>query len=532
MIAKLQEKLLKPETLLSKPFVIAGLGLTVGAALWNTVVPSFSDMLGMASWGAIALGAGAWWLTRKPGEPIDISPNLPSVIDRNTVSQRLAELKAYIEQFATLAEETASNPQAYAGAIAQLNERHEQLAHSVERTQLTCTVLGAKGVGKTTLVQQLNQLGLLQSTGDQPYVLDLNDTDVLSQVDEHHKATHLNRLNRKSLDQAQETDDVLTSQLLDSDLLLFVTEGDLTASDLSHIQSLLDQGHSLLVVFNKQDRYLPTERLDILNRIRERLDTKLEAADIVATSAIATRIKVRQHQADGTTIERFDENPVDISALSSHMQDLLTDNPERLVLKTTLRQAHQLQGDIQHHWNQVKRDRALPVIEKYQWIAAAAAFANPVPSLDLVATGAINAQLLADLSGMYGQALTLEQAKVSTRTLAELMIKLGLVEVASQAIAPLLKTHVLTFAAGGAVQGFSAAYLTHVAGLSLIQYFEEQSVTGQIDAETAWNFDRLGQIMQQVVRSYQRSQFVQTLVDQGIQRFTDKSKAAPAAAAS
>lgn len=533
MIAKLQEKLLNRETLLRKPFIVAGLGLTVSVALWNTVVPSFSDMLGMASWGAIALGAGAWWLTRKPGAALDVSPDFPSVIDRNTVIANLAEVKEDIDQFATLVIETATKPQSYEGAIAQLNERHQQLLNTLDRTQLTCAVLGAKGVGKTTLVQQLDRLNLIQSDADQPYSLVVNDSNILALIDDQQKAGHLKTSSGNVQSKAVQTQDAsLASQLLDADLLMFVTEGDVTASDLNSIEALLNQGHSLLVVFNKQDRYLPTERLDILNRIRERLETKLEAADIIATSAIATRIKVRKHQADGTTVERFDENPVDISALSNHMQTLLMDSPESLVLKTTLRQAHQLRGDVRQQWNQVKRDRALPVIEKYQWIAAAAAFANPLPSLDLVATGAINAQLLADLSTLYDQSLTLEQAKVSTRTLAELMIKLGLVEVASQAIAPLLKTHMLTFAAGGSVQGLSAAYLTHIAGLSLIQYFEEQSAIGKTDTATDWNFDRLGQIMQQVVQSYQRSQFVKNLVDQGIQRFTDKTKPTSAVAAS
>ncbi|MEB3230727.1 MAG: DUF697 domain-containing protein, partial [Leptolyngbyaceae bacterium] len=123
------------------------------------------------------------------------------------------------------------------------------------------------------------------------------------------------------------------------------------------------------------------------------------------------------------------------------------------------------------------------------------------------------------------------QAKVATGTLAELMVKLGLVELATQTIAPLLKTHTLTFAAGGAVQGISAAYLTHVAGLSVIQYLEElgvaQAVRGDRPAQDGaaslgWNLDRLGQIMQQVFQTYQRGDFLQGLVDQGIKQFSDR----------
>jgi hypothetical protein len=70
------------------------------------------------------------------------------------------------------------------------------------------------------------------------------------------------------------------------------------------------------------------------------------------------------------------------------------------------------------------------------------------------------------------------------------MLKLGLVEVTTQTIGSILKGNAFTYVAGGAVQGVSAAYLTRLAGLSLIEYFQEQEVseaTGQ-----GFNLERLG----------------------------------------
>ena len=77
----------------------------------------------------------------------------------------------------------------------------------------------------------------------------------------------------------------------------------------------------------------------------------------------------------------------------------------------------------------------------------------------------------------------------------------------------------------------SAAYLTHIAGLSLIQYFEEQTALGVVHAEDGWNLDRLGQIMQQVVQTCQRGQFVQNLVEQGINKLSQQVQAKPTATA-
>lgn len=522
MIAKLQETLLKPETLFKKPFIVGGLGLTAGALLWHTVVPSVSDMLGLATWGAIAMGAGAWWLNKRDIKPIDLSPSIPSTITREMVDTALADLQDYIHQFTTAVKETA--PAQYQEAIAQLHQRHTQLLDGLERTQMQCMVAGVKGVGKTSLVAGLKPLETRQFGDESLYTIAFVDSGILSQPAE-----------QQALAQ-QENAPSMVTQLADgtinSDLVIFVSEGDLTATEMSHVQTLLSNGHTLVLAVNKQDRYLPTERLDILTQIRTRLADHLDVENIVPTSAIATRIKVRQHQADGSVVERFDESPADLTALTTQLQTTLTDSPEELIWKTTLRQAHQLRCDVREQWNQVKRDRALPVIEKYQWIAAATAFANPVPTLDLVATGAINAQLLADLGAMYGQPLALDQAKVATRTLAELMVKLGLVELATQSIAPLLKSHVLTFAAGGAAQGLSAAYLTHIAGMSLIQYFEEQTDLTAPNEAAEWNMDRLGEIMQQAVQTYQRGQFLQNLVDQGIKKLANQGQPQSATAAS
>ena len=528
MIAKLREKLLNPEIALKKPFIVGGLGLTLGIALWHTVVPSFSDMLGMATWSAIALGAGTWWLSKRDGKPLDLSPIMPSTINRETVEATLADLKAYLQQFTTAVTETAVNPTQYQRGIAQLQQRHGHLLANLDRTQLQCSVVGMKGVGKTSVIEQLNALGIGSSVDAASLVF--LESNVLGQTAEQQDPQTAVKNGVGDTD-SQKMAQHLCQSSVNADLIVFVSEGDLTSTELTHIQSLLKHGHTVVMVFNKQDRYLPTERLDILNRIGERLIDQIDPDGIVPTSAITTRIKVRQHQPDGSMVERFDEVPADVTALVTQLQSLLTDQADVLVWKTTLRQAHQLRSDVRDQWNRVKRDRALPVIEKYQWLAAAAAFANPVPSLDLVATGAINAQLLADLGAMYDQPLALDQAKIATRTLAELMVKLGLVELATQAIAPLLKTHVLTFAAGGAAQGLSAAYLTHVAGLSLIQYFEEQTALGVANAEGGWNLDRLGQIMQQVVQTCQRGQFVQNLVEQGISKLSQQVQAKPTATA-
>ncbi len=92
------------------------------------------------------------------------------------------------------------------------------------------------------------------------------------------------------------------------------------------------------------------------------------------------------------------------------------------------------------------------------------------------------------------------------------MVQLGLVELSTQTIGSILKSHGLTYVAGGAVQGVSAAYLTRLAGLSLMAYFQEQ----QLDSSCGegFNFAKLGEKLQAVFQSNQRQAFLQGFVKQ------------------
>jgi uncharacterized protein (DUF697 family) len=181
-----------------------------------------------------------------------------------------------------------------------------------------------------------------------------------------------------------------------------------------------------------------------------------------------------------------------------------------------MRKALLLKAEAKNYLNGIRRDRANPVIEQYQWIAAAAAFANPVPALDILATAAINAQMIVDLGNVYQQKFSLEQAKTVAGEMGSLMLKLGLVELSSKAIGTVLKSHAVTFVAGGAVQGVSAAYLTRLAGLSLIEYFQQQEVAA--NTATGFNVEKLGQTLQKVFQQNQQVTFLQGFVNQGVKR--------------
>lgn len=474
--------------LLKRPILLGGLGITAGAWLLQGFDPGVIHLGGTAVWSAIAVGSGLWWLKQMGKPQLAQTVQTMRTIDRAAVEQKFQAVTTQIEQLAQEADSDAEASTAEPKIAQALRQRLADLTQELERQTLRVAVLGSASVGKTTLAQALPES--LMPAVEVTLTHDLSDL----------------------------------TQLADSDLVLFVICGDLSEPDFQTVQTLLQQHYRLLVLFNKQDQYLPADRPVILQQIRDRLHHLLEATDIIGVSAQPAPLKVRQHQADGTVKEQVEQPTPDLMSLQARLQQAV-EQPEPLVLATVFRQTEALSAVVRAELNQLRRRRAVPVVEQYQWVAAAAAFANPLPSLDLLATATINAQMVMDLGALYHQQFSLDQAKTVAASLGSQMVKLGLVEMASQAISPLLKSHALTYVAGGTLQGLSAAYLTRVAGLSLVEYFEEQS---QSQASGSFQLDRLVQKMKAVFQDNQRSAFLKNLVKQGLARLP---QAAPAAGA-
>ena len=470
-------------SLMRRPILIGGIGLSFSLWALENFQHSIDQVDEWGMLGALALGAG-FWLFRKQGKTVKLQLDAPPV-DREAALKAIAKIETVISQL----EAEAQNHD----AIPQLHQKVAQLKAELDRKELNLAFTGTKATGKTTLIHLL--AASLVSHLKQSVTI--KETPALF---------------------TGHGDDTALEVAIASDLVLFVTNGDLTDSEYEFLQKLKAANQRVLLVFNKQDQYLPEDRAVVLQQLQQRM-----GGDVVAIAASPKAVKVRQHQTDGSVNEWLEEQTPDIGALTSQISQIVAEESQKLVFATTWRQAGVLKAEAKGVLNGVRRSSAMPQIEQYQWIAAAAAFANPVPALDLVATGAINAQLVMDLSNIYQQKFSLEQAKTVAGTMGSLMLKLGLVELSSQAITGILKSHAVTFVAGGAVQGVSAAYLTRLAGLSLIEYFQEQEIS--VEESRGLNVEKLGETLKKVFQENQRTAFLQGFVKQAVARILPESSA-------
>ena len=461
---------------LRKPILVGGLGISVILWLWDSLQQSVIEAGEFTVVGTIALGLGFWLFQSKEKKDL-LSPQLDLTLSLEQVEKAIAQAEKMV---ACLEEEAVDKD------ISQLKQQIAQLPDKLNRQQLQIAITGGKNVGKTSLLQTLD---ISEIT--------LVETEALfTGVDTAETAAR--------------------AVALASDLVLFVITGDLTDSQWQTLQQLKAANQRLLLIFNKQDQYIPEERAIILQQLQQRVKSIIASCDVMAISSSPAVVKVRQHQKDGSVQEWLEQPQVNIDLLSDRLNQILIQEKQQLVWSNTWREAGKLKRAAKTILNEVRSDRSTPIIEKYQWIAAAAAFANPVAALDLLATAAINAQMLVDLGNIYQQKFSLSQAQNASVTIGKLMVQLGLVELSTQAIGSILKSNAVTYVAGGTVQGVSAAYLTRLAGLSLIDYFQEQEISTNLGEEL--NLERLKQKLQKVFQQNQRVAFLQDFVKQAVGR--------------
>lgn len=467
---------------LRKPILVGGITISLGLWALESFQHSIMEAGEVGIAGIIALGTGLWYLQKKVFAKKE-AVALLTPLSREAVESAIASTLNLLSQLETEAPQKD---------ITALKAQVAYLSEGLERKALQLAITGGKGVGKSTLKGLLQEMSLEKVT-------EIVETEPLFAYGETSKTS---------------AKDVSFA----SDAVLFLVNGDCKESELKTLQELINAHSRVVLILNQQDRYIPEERAMILQQLQQRLQGLIAPNDIISLATAPAPVKVRQHQEDGTVKEWLEQPQADLTALQSRLTEILASESQSLVWATTWREAMQLKRQAKDILNEVRRDRALPIIEQYQWVAAAAAFANPVAALDLLATVAINGQMIVDLGEVYQQKFSLSQAQASAGALGKLMVKLGLVELSTQTVGGMLKSNAVTYVAGGAVQGVSAAYLTRVAGLSLIEYFQEQDPT--VATATGFNLDALGQKLQNIFQQNSRTAFLQGFVQQATQKLS------------
>jgi uncharacterized protein (DUF697 family) len=290
----------------------------------------------------------------------------------------------------------------------------------------------------------------------------------------------------------------------EADLLLFVLDNDLRQSEYEPLQTLAQIGKRSLVVFNKTDLYTDSDRETIIARLRLRVKGIVSSLDVVAIAANPQAVTLESG-------DKFQPEP-DIMPLIRRMAALLRAEGKDLIADNILLQSQRL-GEAAHKLIDAQRRRqADKVVERFQWIGAGIIAVTPLPVVDLLATAAVNAQMVIEIGKIYGCELNIERGRELAMSLAKTLASLGIVAGVIKLVTTALQLNIATFLVGKAIQGVSAAYLTRIAGKSFIEYFRHNQ---------DWGDGGMAEVVQRQFQLNRRGEFVKAFVKDAIARVVE-----------
>jgi predicted GTPase len=252
-------------------------------------------------------------------------------------------------------------------------------------------------------------------------------------------------------------------------LVVFLCDGDLTATQMAQLRRLQSLGKPLVLAFNKMDRYDRTEAAAILDRLAAQ--TELDQEDMV-TIQTGGREEIIRLLQDGSEQREHRTRTVEIGALKSAIQahldrdrDLMEALRDTAVLMLA---SEKLDSARDRH----REQQAEQLVGKYARRAVLGALAAVAPGSDLVIQGVLATRLVQELCQLYG---------VSAKDMqVESFIKL----------------------AGGRLRNFSALTLA-IAGNALKAFPGLGTISGGLLHAVAYGliFDSLGRAAAQTLAS-------------------------------
>jgi uncharacterized protein (DUF697 family)/GTPase SAR1 family protein len=292
------------------------------------------------------------------------------------------------------------------------------------------------------------------------------------------------------------------------DLLLFVVDRDLLRAEFEALTSLLGIGKRVLVVFNKKDLFPGPDLAAILAKLRDRLEGRVPAEDVVDVAAHPRPLPVRVRLPDGREETVYEYEEPALGHLEARIEAVLAREGGDLRAGNLLLRSYLLRRSAEEQLRLERRRQAEAIVDRHAWMAAASAFAVPVPELDLVAATAVEYRMVSEIGALYGADLSPEHIRLVGRQMVETLLRRRVVETATALVAGVFKSSLIGYAAGGLVEAATLAYLTRLTGMTFIDYFERGQTWGEegVQGAVARQIDRNG-------RAGFLREFVQRAVD-------------------
>ena len=276
-----------------------------------------------------------------------------------------------------------------------LNQLDFQI-NKLEKKELQISVYGRVGVGKSSLLNALierqvfptdiangNTKAIKSCKWDKEFTLlnkvELIDSPGLDEINNHRK------------------EEINFHYLLNSDLILYVIDSDITRIDLNSIEQLLRNNKPIILVLNRCDQWSRKQAQLILSSIHKKLSVYKQKLKIALVASSPRKAKIK---SDGTV--RSEQKTPKVDVLKNELKDIIDQSGELLLCINSLRIADQFHKLLKESRLLKKKEAAQSLIGKYAALKASGVAINPFLMIDLVTGLTLDSALVIQLSKLYG----------------------------------------------------------------------------------------------------------------------------------
>jgi GTP-binding protein EngB required for normal cell division len=283
--------------------------------------------------------------------------------------------------------ESAQSGVDVSSALAEIREQRRRK----ETTEIHISVYGEVSTGKSSLVNALLPEADVQSDPRGGTTTDIRQYHWSGAAGDQVVIADLPGFNLGQ-------DDSVLEEARRSHLVVFLCDGDLTASQAQELQSLKELAKPMILAVNKMDRYSEDEARVIMKRLGE--STGLPGTDVVPITTGGREELIRM-LSDGSEEPVSRERPADVEKLRTAIQRQLDNNMELMeALRDTavlLLATEKLQSAQDEH----RENEAAELVGKYSRRAVLGAMAAVAPGSDLVIQGVLATRLVQELCQLY-----------------------------------------------------------------------------------------------------------------------------------